>query len=597
MRSHLLTLYKGLSKKNQTKLFLLLAFMLIGMGFELLSIALVIPFLALISDISSLENYEALSDILGFLQDNSSLGIIFLMTLVFVIFSILNGLIRVALLRANLAYIYNVGADIGLNVFKKIITQSLTFHTQNNSSITLGATRKVDYVVDTIIKPLLQGIVSSLFAVGITVLMIIVAPTATAIFAGTALTYYFIITLMFKARLNDMSRIIAGNETNRINAVQESLGSIRDVIVDKKHQYFIDRFDKENFELRKLQASTTFLILSPRLVLESIGVSAIAVAGYVSTTGDGSITEALPLLGLIAISAQKLLPLLQQVYGSWSSIHGSLYLLSEVVEILELPEGTSRDREGGRKEEFRQVISKPADPDKEKPLIRVEDLEFRYPGSDKNVLNGVSLNISRGESIGLIGETGSGKSTLIDLIMGLDFNFQGKIAINGILLNKDSCSDWHDMLSHVPQSIYLLDATIAENIALGEERELLNYDRILAAAKKAKLDDFVARLDFGYDTRVGERGVKLSGGQRQRIGIARALYKGADVLVFDEATSALDSKTEQLLIDDIASLKGDVTIVMVAHRLTTLASCDRIIELKNGVVFWAGNYSNLTHRE
>lgn len=593
VRYQLLTLYKGLSKHKQVQLFLLVGLMVIGMGFEILSIALIIPFITLISDVSALNDYQFISRVLGFIQAKSGLDIVLIITLIFVSFSIFNGLVRVALLRANLRYIYSVGADIGLKVFENIINQPLTFHTQNNSSISLGATRKVDYVVDTIIKPLLQGVVSFLFALGIILLMVTVAPEATAVFALIAISYYGLVTLMFKASLNDMSKTIAGNETSRINAVQESLGSVRDVIVDKKQDFFIARFGQENSELRRLQAKTTFLTLSPRFILESLGVSAIAIAGYVSLSGGSAIVDALPVLGLIAISAQKLLPLLQQVYASWSSINGSSHLLSDVVDFLNLGDNKPSDRSFP---DDGSIASRSSVIDCSKlnaPLISVADLSFRYNGSDKEILHNISFVIERGESIGIIGETGSGKSTLMDLIMGLVFPTSGHISVNGLLLDQLSCLDWFDNIAHVPQSIYLLDASISENIALGEDEHNIDVGRLLEAARRAKLDTVIDGLEDGFDTRVGERGVKLSGGQRQRIGIARALYKGAAILVFDEATSALDSDTERLLIQDIISLKRDITTIMIAHRLTTLSSCDRIIKLNAGQISWMGSYDDL----
>jgi ATP-binding cassette subfamily B protein len=586
-------LFFVLSVENRFKLILLLVCMVIGLIFEIFSIALILPFLTVISDVSLLKNYRFLTDYLDYFSQISGFSQILVMTILFVGFSILNGLFRMFLLWFNFSYIYKVGAEIGQKVFNTIIFQPMSFHTENSSSVSLGATRKVDYVVDTIIKPLLQGLASAIFAIGIVILMLTLAPEATSIFFCVAFSYYAAVSSFFKSRLNQISRIVAKNETSRISIVQEALGSIRDVIIDKKHLFFIARFSKQNSQLRFLQGRTGFLSLSPRYLLEALGMSAIALIAYIAVNGGASILDSLPILGLLAISAQKLLPLIQQVYVSWSSINASKHLLSEVIEILQLTEDISNDIETCHKDVVGEDIFNFSSSGNEIPLISVKNLKYRYPSADRNVLNGISLNIARGESIGLIGETGSGKSTLIDLIMGLNFDIQGRISIGGIELNQDNCSGWHKILSHVPQAIYLLDATIAENIALGEEAELASFDRIVAAAKKAKLDDFVMQLGSGYETRVGERGVKLSGGQRQRIGIARALYKGADVLVFDEATSALDSKTENLLIRDIAALKGDITILMIAHRLSTLSSCDRIIELQNGVISWTGSYDEL----
>lgn len=596
MSTDLKILFFLLSFEQKIRLILLLFLMVIGMILELFSIALVIPFLTLISDISVLDRFGYISDGLDYVTERSGLSGILLITILFVTFSTLNALFRMALLWFNFSYIYLVGAELGERVFKTIVSQPLSFHTKHSSSVSLGATRKVDYVVDSIIKPSIQGLASAIFATGIIVLMVASAPGPTMIFCCIALIYYIVVSWQLKSILNRISSAIAKNETTRILIVQEALGSIRDVILGKKQFFFISRFAKENSELRFSQGRAAIISLAPRFFLEALGMSAIAVIAYFAVSDGVSILESLPILGLLAISAQKLLPLLQQIYISWSSINSSKHLLGEITEILHRSNLGPIDAHDSCEYDLFAGGDDSSGLDNQYPFINVKNLKYRYPGTKKYALNDISFSIFKGEFIGIVGETGSGKSTLVDLLMGLDFTYQGAIAINGVPLNQRSSSCWHNVLSHVPQSIYLLDATIAENIALAEKVDASNYARIVVAAKKAKLDDSVMQLESGYDTRVGEQGVKLSGGQRQRIAIARALYKNSDVLVFDEATSALDRRTEEILMRDIASLKGDATLLMISHRLSTLSLCDRVIELTNGKVSWTGNYDDLVKR-
>ena len=299
----------------------------------------------------------------------------------------------------------------------------------------------------------------------------------------------------------------------------------------------------------------------------------IALLGGLLVLQRGSCPAVIPLLGVLALGAQRLLPALQQIYRSWASLKGFNAAIHAVLAMLNQP--------------LPSVVNV-SEPLSLREGIRLKSVYFRYEPEQPEVLKGLDLVIHRGERIGLVGSTGSGKSTTVDLLMGLLTPSSGMVLIDGENLHDSAHPErlaaWRAAIAHVPQSIYLADSSIAENIAFGVPREKIDLDRVQHAASQAQVSDFIESCSEGYESFVGERGIRLSGGQRQRIGIARALYRDAQVLVFDEATSALDNNTEKALMDAVNELSNELTIVMIAHRLSTVQRCDRVIHLSKGVV-------------
>jgi ATP-binding cassette subfamily B protein len=292
------------------------------------------------------------------------------------------------------------------------------------------------------------------------------------------------------------------------------------------------------------------------------------------------VATALPVLGTLALGAQRLLPTLQQSYISWAGIVGSNASLTDVLAMLDQPLPPD-------------ALSPAPPPLPFRDAVRFIGVRFRYGSEGSWVLNGLDFTIRKGSRIGIVGTTGSGKSTALDLLMGLLTPTEGTILVDGQVITGTRVRAWQRTIAHVPQSIFLADTTLAENIAFGVPLEAIDLARVKQAACQAQVADFVESRAEGYGTLIGERGVRLSGGQRQRVGIARALYKEASVLVFDEATSALDNATERSVMDAIEGLHRDLTIVLIAHRLTTVRRCDTILELEEGRVVAQGTYEEL----
>jgi ABC-type bacteriocin/lantibiotic exporter with double-glycine peptidase domain len=312
-------------------------------------------------------------------------------------------------------------------------------------------------------------------------------------------------------------------------------------------------------------------------VMEALGMVLIATFAYALSPQPGGVGAALPILGALALGAQRLLPLLQQLYGNWTFVAGSQAALIDVLDLLEQPLPDDANQPTSAPLEFRDEI-------------HFDNLHFQYGSEGPWVLSGINLTIPKGARIGFVGSTGSGKSTALDLLMSLLEPTQGRILVDGQPISGKHRRAWQRAIAHVPQSIYLADASIAENIAFGVPPDQIDLDRVRQAANQAQIAEFIEGRPEGYSAIVGERGIRLSGGQRQRIGIARALYKQATVLIFDEATSALDSSTEEAVMSAIESLNRDLTILIIAHRITTLRHSDLIVQLERGKIILQGSY-------
>jgi len=358
------------------------------------------------------------------------------------------------------------------------------------------------------------------------------------------------------------------------------LGGIRDVLLDGTQPIYCDIYRRADQQLRHAQGNNIFIGQSPRHAMEALGMVLIAALAYGLSSQTGGIATALPVLGALALGAQRLLPALQQGYGAWVSIAGSRASLADVIELLDQPLPAWVHQAAPAPIVFQDSI-------------HFENVRFRYTDKAPWVLDGIDLTIPKGARVGFVGSTGSGKSTLMDLLMGLLVPTEGGLLVDGQPITGERVIAWQRTIAHVPQSIYLADTTLAENIAFGVPRDAIDLQRVQQAARQAQIADFIESGPDGYNALVGERGIRLSGGQRQRIGIARALYKQASVLVFDEATSALDNATEQSVMDAIETLNRDLTILIIAHRLTTVRHCDTIVEMAHGRVAAQGAYEQL----
>jgi ATP-binding cassette subfamily B protein len=418
--------------------------------------------------------------------------------------------------------------------------------------------------------------------VSILIVLIFVSPFACLLALIFGSIYLLLVKFTRKTK-NKNSKVIATQSTQIIKSLQEGLGGIRDVLIDGAQKIYCQIYKEADKPLRRAQASNQIAGQSPRYIMEPLGMVLIAGIAFYLFSQPNSDQNAIPMLGVLALGAQRMLPVMQQAYAAWSSIQGSHASLEDVLVLLNQPLPLDHEKLASKEVIFNYKIN-------------FQDITFRYEPQRSDVIQGVNFSIVKGDRLGIIGATGSGKSTLIDILMGLLRPTSGNLLIDGVNIYEENTRSWQKNIAHVPQAIFLSDTTIAENIAFGIDKHEIDFDRVRKSAIKAQLHSVINNLPDGYNTLVGERGILLSGGQRQRIGIARALYKKADVFIFDEATSALDGKTEDSVMQSITALGDEITVVMIAHRLTTLKNCRKIIELANGRILHIGTYDQIINR-
>jgi ABC-type multidrug transport system fused ATPase/permease subunit len=577
----LIRLWHHLSSRRQRQFNLLIVLMLVSAFAEVVSLGAVLPFLGILVAPDRLFSHPNVAQILNALDITSADQLILPLTVAFATVALIAGTIRILLLWASTRLAYATGADLSTDVYRRTLYQSYQLHVARNSSeVISGITNKVNGVTFGVLLQLLILVSSTMLLVAIMLALLAIDPILASLTAVGFGASYTMITWLSRQRLHQNSQRIAHEQTRVVKALQEGLGGIRDVLLDGTQPLYCDIYRQSDLPLRQAQGNNTFISQSPRYIMEALGMVLIAVLTYVLSTQSGGIAAALPVLGAIALGAQRLLPALQQIYTAWANIVGNIASLAVTMELLDQPLPVD--------------LNQPTpEPLLIQDAIRFEAVRFRYTSDGPWVLDGLNLTIPKGARVGFVGSTGSGKSTSLDVLMGLLMPTTGELLVDGMPISGNRLRAWQQTIAHVPQSIYLADTTMAENIAFGVPLEAIDLDRVQHAARLARIADFIESTHEGYQAYVGERGIRLSGGQRQRIGIARALYKQASVLVFDEATSALDTPTEQSVMRAIQGLNSDLTILLIAHRLTTVRHCDIIVELQHGQVVAQGTYEQL----
>ncbi len=561
-------LWNHLRKRRKNQFLLVLLLMFAASFAEIMSVGAVIPFLGVITNPEGVFTNPAMQPILLALDIDTSEELIFPITIIFISAALFAGLIRLTLLYATTRLSYGTGHDLSIDVYSRTLYQDYSIHISRNSSEVInGIITKTSTVISGVLTPILTLISSIIILIGIIgVLCFINFIVALTAFFGFGLLYFLVIYYT-RTRIRFNSEIIANQSNMVVKSLQEGLMGIRDVLIHGSQEFYSKIYRDADRPLRRAIGNNLFISGSPRFVMEAIGMTLIATIAYFMTQ-TSEVIDSFPILGALALGAQRLLPIMQQGYGSYSAIKGSKASLEDVIILLDQDTPDSLNSISSKKLLFNNQII-------------LKDVSFKYTKDDPIILDSVNLKINKGARVGFVGSTGSGKSTLFDIILGLIFPTNGIMKIDDQGLNKSNIRFWQDHIAHVPQDIFLSDNSIAENIAFGVIKEDINIERVIESAKRAQIDKLINSWEDGYDTFVGEHGIRLSGGQRQRIGIARALYKHADVLVFDEATSALDNETEKSVVKSIEGLDDDLTILIIAHRLSTLKNCDLIVEVKN----------------
>ena len=562
---NLVRLFKHINRRRKVQLFLLLILTIFSSVAEVVSIGAIFPFLAIITNQNKIYNNKIIAHFFNIEDHAISLSII---TFIFIFIILLSSLIRLLLLWAQTKLSYGIGAEVSYKIYRNTLYQPYDTHINRNSSeVISGISTKSSSIIHVALLPILNIFNSLAISIMIVALLFLIDPVISFItFFGFG-SIYFLIILFTRKKLDQEGAIGNIELNNVIKILSEGLGGIRDVLIDGSQEIYCQIYKKSDTSLRNSQAKLSIIGSSPRPIIEGLALILIITLAFFITQDKNGVNKAIPLLGGLALGAQRLLPVLQQAYTSVISLLGGQSILNDTLNLLEqeLPEYFFNDV---KKINFNNKI-------------QVKNLYFKYHSNQEWILKDVNLTISSGCRVGFVGETGSGKSTLLDILMGLLIPTKGDILIDEININSTNFRSWQLNISHVPQNIFLADTSIAENIAFGTPEKFIDYKKVEQVAIKAQLNNTIDLLKEGYYTKVGEKGVKLSGGQRQRIGIARALYKRPEIIIFDEATNALDQNSENEILDTIRILKKENTIIIVSHKDSVLRYCDKIFELKN----------------
>lgn len=577
----LLALFATLQTKRRIQFGIVLVLMTLGSILEAMSVGAALPFLGALTKPDSIFSNQLVQPLLQILEITAPRQLQLALAALFAVIVLLAGAVRLTLLWANTRLGHAIGADISIELYRRTLYQPYTTQLARNSSeIISGIATKSSRVVLNTILPILAALSSCFILVTIVFALISIDPLVAASTFGGFGAIYIIVLRLTSGRLAKNSRRYNEGVTRVIKVLQEAIGGIKDILIDGTQEVHCKIFRDTDLAQRRADANIAILSNGPRYVIEMLALVLLAALAFILSGRPGGIVDLIPVLGALVLGCIRLLSVLQQGYSAWASIRGSDAALRDVLDLLKQP-----------LPEYASTLK--FEPMRFSSAIELCGVNFRYPHDGAEVLARVDLKIPKGGRVGLIGTTGSGKSTLVDVIMGLIPPTQGALKIDDEIITERNVRSWQMHIAHVPQFIFLSDASIAENIAFGIPFDEIDMDRVRLAAKQAQISEFVEGLASQYDTTVGERGVRLSGGQRQRLGIARALYKQADVIVFDEATSALDAETETAVINAIYSLNPNLTMIMIAHRLATLRGCTQLVKLSAGGISRVGKFEEL----
>jgi len=581
-----IVVWRILRSKRRRQLALLIPLSTVSAFGDVASLGALIPFLNSLSSVGGTTNAV---NIPQFARTLPTYTILPILAAIFILLSLLSTLLRLYTVFYQLKLAALITADIGNSTFESIVHKPYLWQLQKSSSKIIGClTKDVDQLSATI-QSFLLLIINIVLVVILGTWLLIQAPLLISAICIALITIYSIMFSVTRSTLRRKGGDLTSSYQSSIKIIQETFGGIRIVIISQLQNIFLALYSEENKKYREASASINAIAQYPRYIIEASVVILIMISILIMTLAGSSFSNHIPVFGILALGAYKLLQPLQQCFAAIATIQANKASLNNVNIMLskEITISNSVQITHAAVLNFRQ-------PDSDAQL-QLQNVHFSYDCDQNFVIKNVNLSIFKGDRIAIVGPSGGGKSTLSDIFLGLLKPTMGQVLSYGIDIHQDpqSILQWYNKISAIPQHIYLSDATIKENIAYGIPKNLINLDIIRMSASVAKIDQFIEQLPDKYDASVGERGINLSGGQRQRIGIARALYKRSELIIFDEATSALDNQTEIDVMQKINSLSNDITLIIIAHRLGTIRHCKNIIFMENGAVSGIGSYEHL----
>lgn len=570
-----------LTRSERKSAALLLGMILVMAILDMVGVASIMPFIAVLANPDVLQTNLFLNTAyvnFGFNNPQQFLFMLGILVFMLLVVSLLfKAFVTYLQVRFTMMREFSIGKRLVEGYLHQPYSWFLSRHSADLGKNILSETEKVIYQA---IIPMMNLIAQCAVTVALLVLLILIDPKLALIVGLTLVTAY---ALIFNATRGFLARI--GNERVKANqwrftAVSEAFGAFKELKVRGLEQAYIQRFSASAQIFAHHQASASIISQLPRFALEAIAFGGMLLVMLYLMSHSGSFASALPIIALYAFAGYRLMPALQQIYGAVTQ-------LRFVGPALDILHADLMSLEPAHHNPSQKVITI-------KQSITLNNIQYFYPNAQYPALKKLTLNIPAKSTVGLVGATGSGKTTTVDLILGLLEAQEGSLEVDGQVINEHNKRAWQRIIGYVPQQIYLADDTVAANIAFGEAPEHINQAAVERAAKIANLHKFIINeLPKKYQTTLGERGIRLSGGQRQRIGIARAIYYNPQVLILDEATSALDNLTEQAVMEAVRNLGHELTIILIAHRLSTVKECDRIFMLEKGEIISSGNFDEL----
>jgi ABC-type multidrug transport system fused ATPase/permease subunit len=566
-----------LLKDERRKLVGIFFLMLFGSFLETISLGLIVPAMGALTNPKYLEKFPSINSFFG---NPSPTEVVTLTMGVLVLLYIAKSVFLVCSLWIQKGYSNSVSNRIGRHLFEVYLRQEYEFHTQRNSALLVRNSQNSASMLTGIIDPALGILADTLVTLGLFGLVMFMEPVGTLV----TITSFGVAAFIFRRTLNERIRLWGAAQNHHkgmmLKHLQQGFGGIKDLKVLGREDFFADVYSDELEKSTTVWRKFSLAQVLPRIGLENLTVVGLALLVSTMVLSGYESSQVLPVIGLFGAAAFRLLPAVSRTISNLQTIKWNRQIAQELhADLLlrfENHNTVSQSTVGFESLEFDKV-------------------SFQYVDTRDKSLDTVSIKVSRGEAVGLIGQSGSGKSTLVDVLLGLLKPVSGEVCVNGVSIGSNSGA-WRAMVGYVPQTIYLIDDTLRRNIAFGLVENVIDDRAVQRAIEMAQLKDFVDSLPNGLETVVGERGVRLSGGQRQRIGIARALYNNPDVLVLDEATSSLDSETEFGVMKAVQALQGDKTVIIVAHRLSTVGYCDRLYRLDAGRIVDEGTFDEVMNR-
>ena len=577
MKSTYSKIYSFLSPANRRRSIILLGLIIIGMLFEILGIGLLVPVILLLMDDNLSTSYPVVQPLLELLGNPNHKEQIYIILMALIsIFFIKNTFLAFIAWR-EARFITNLQVELSDRLFSIYLRQPYTFHLQRNSAqLIRNISGDVSRLVGYGFSPVLNIIAEILVLIGIAGLLLIVELLGTIIvflvLFLAAGTFY----LLTRSRVTYWGQKRQYHDGQRIQHLNQVLGGAKDVIMLGRQNEFITQYQIHNTQSAKIEQFLSILNALPRLWLELLAVVGLVSLVFIMLFQGKDSSNIVPAIGLFAAAAFRLMPSVIRILNATQSLRFGLPVVDNLYNEFQL--STSKLDSFSPSQNKKNIF---------KNEICLSGITFNYPDTKTSALSSVSINIQQGQSIGFIGPSGSGKSTILDVILGLLKPEAGIVLVDGVDIQED-LRTWQDQIGYVSQSIYLTDDTLRKNIAFGLPDDQINDELVLKAIQAAQLNEYIFSLPDGIETVVGERGVRISGGQKQRIGIARALYHDPDILVLDEATSALDTATEQEVMKSVMALHGQKTVIIVAHRLSTVAECDMLYRMEHGKIVEEG---------